>query len=266
LTLSKGPQNVGRDWKEFMWQGKTLSVVLPTYNEKDSVAATVRGFQALGIVDDIVVVNNNAAEGTSQEVATTSAREVFEARQGYGAAIQRGLREVDTDLVCVCEPDGTFNPRDLLKLLAFTEECDFVVGSRTVSNFIWDGANMGAFLQWGNWFVAKVVEVLFNTAYLSDVGCTFRVVSRERASDILHTAQTEGSAFGLEMLLLAIIRRCTLVQIPVNYHPRVGMSSVTGDPKKTIALGMSMLVMVVRMRVRMAKLRKVAGAAGRLPA
>jgi|GEM_PF-4820454 len=46
----------------------------------------------------------------------------------------------------------------------------------------------------------------------------------------------------------------------------MGMSSLTGDPKKTIALGMSMLVMVVRMRVRMAKLRKVAGAAGRLPA
>ena len=52
-----------------------------------------------------------------------------------------------------------------------------MVGSRTVSNFIWDGANMGWFLQWGNWAVAKFLEVLFNTSYLSDVGCTFRVIS-----------------------------------------------------------------------------------------
>src|SRR5664280_1955614 len=239
-----------------MWQDKTLSVVLPTYNEKDSVAATVRGFESLGIVDDIVVVNNNAAEGTSQEVATTSAREVFEARQGYGAAIQRGLREVDTDLVCVCEPDGTFNPRDLLKLLAFTEECDFVVGSRTVSNFIWNGANMGLFLRWGNWAVAKLIEVLFNTAYLSDVGCTFRVISLDRAVDILDKARSAESAFGLEMLLLAVIRRSKVVQVPVNYHPRVGTSSVTGDIRKTVALGMNMMSMVVHYRIIMARLRK----------
>ncbi|MDQ1400817.1 MAG: hypothetical protein QOK20_2749, partial [Acidimicrobiaceae bacterium] len=195
-----------------MWKGQTVSVVLPTYNEKDSIAATIRGFAELGVVDDILVVNNNAAEGTSQEVATTTAREVVETRQGYGAAIRRGLSEVDTDLVCVCEPDGTFNPEDLLKLLSFTSECDFVVGSRTVSNFIWDGANMGWFLQWGNWAVAKMIEVLFNTSYLSDVGCTFRVVSRERAADILQRSTLDGSAYGLEMLMLAVIRHAKIVQ------------------------------------------------------
>ena len=159
----------------------------------------------LGIVDDILVVNNNAAEGTSDEVAMTSAREVLEPRQGYGAAIRRGLAEVDTDLICICEPDGTFNPKDLTKLLPFTEECDFVVGSRTVSNFIWDGANMGWFLQWGNWAVAKTIEVLFNTSYLSDVGCTFRVVSKELVPDLLRDSRIHGSAFGLEMLMLAVV-------------------------------------------------------------
>ena len=97
-------------------------------------------------------------------MATTSAREVHEPVQGYGAAIMRGLREARTDLICVCEPDGTFEPRDLLKLLPYTRECELVVGSRTVTTFIWDGANMGRFLRWGNWAVAKVVEVLFNTA------------------------------------------------------------------------------------------------------
>jgi glycosyltransferase involved in cell wall biosynthesis len=140
-----------------MWHGKSLAVVLPTYNEKDSIADCVRRFEVLPEVDEVIVVNNNAAEGTSEEVATTGAREVIETTQGYGAAIKRGLREADTDLVAVCEPDGTFNPEDLVKLLAFMPECDIVLGSRTVSNFIWDGANMGWFLRWGNWAVAKKI-------------------------------------------------------------------------------------------------------------
>ena len=93
----------------------------------------------------------------------------------------------------VCEPDGTFNPQDLRKLLAFMPECDIVVGSRTVSNFIWHGANMGWFLRWGNWAVAKLIEVLYNTSYLSDVGCTFRVMTREQAEGILRRSRLDGS-------------------------------------------------------------------------
>src|SRR3954464_14876612 len=233
-----------------MWNGRTLSVVLPTYNEKDSIAETIRAFDKLGIVDDILVVNNNAAEGTSDEVAMTTAREVLEPRQGYGAAIRRGLAEVDTDLICICEPDGTFNPKDLTKLLPFTEDCDVVLGSRTVSNFIWDGANMGWFLQWGNWAVAKTIEVLFNTSYLSDVGCTFRVVSKDLTRRTLRASTLTGSAYGLEMMLLAVILRARIVQLPVNYRPRVGQSSVTGDPRKTVVLGLEMIRIVFAMRLR----------------
>lgn len=232
-----------------MWNERTLSVVLPTYNEKESIADAIVAFEKLGIVDDIIVINNNAAEGTSDEVATTSAREVFETTQGYGAAIKRGLREADTDLVCVCEPDGTFDPSDLLKLLPFTSECDFVVGSRTVSNFIWEGANMGWFLRWGNWAVAKTIEVLFNTSYLSDVGCTFRVVSRQRVDLLLPELTLDGSAFGLEMLMAAVRQRARIVQVPVNYRPRVGVSSVTGELGKSVPLGLEMLSMVLKMRV-----------------
>ncbi len=205
-----------------MWRGQTLSVVLPTYNEKDSIADCIRRFEAIPEVDKVIVVNNNAAAGTSEEVATTGAIEIHEMTQGYGAAIKRGLREAGTDLIAVCEPDGTFNPEDLRKLLAFMPECDLVVGSRTVSNFIWDGANMGWFLQWGNWAVAKFIEVLYNTSYLSDVGCTFRVMTAQQAKAILARSTLDGSAYGLEMLLIGVIMRVRMVQVPVNYHPRVG--------------------------------------------
>ena len=75
-----------------MWCGKRVSVILPTYNEKDSIRRCIEAFEATGVVDEILVVNNNAAAGTSEEVAKTSAREVHEPVQGYGAAIRRGFR------------------------------------------------------------------------------------------------------------------------------------------------------------------------------
>jgi glycosyltransferase involved in cell wall biosynthesis len=239
-----------------MWRDKTLCVVLPTYNEKDSIADCIRRFEALPEVDEVLVVNNNAVAGTSEEVATTGAREVFEPRQGYGAAIQRGLVETDADLICLCEPDGTFDPEDLRKLLACMPECDLVVGSRTVATSIWDGANMGWFLRWGNWGVAKSVEVLHNTTSLSDVGCTFRVMTREVARRVLPRSTVSGSAYGLEMMLLAAVLKIRMVQVPVNYRPRVGTSSVTGDPRQTLLLGTQMVGHVVRSRLRTRSLRR----------
>ena len=145
-----------------MFQGRTVAVILPTYREKATIRAVIEGFDDLGVVDDILVVNNNAEPGTSEEVAGTAAREVVETLQGYGAAIRRGIRETTADLVCVCEPDGTFEPRDLRKLLAYSDDFEFVFGSRTVPELIWDGANMGHFLRWGNWAVAKEMEFLFS--------------------------------------------------------------------------------------------------------
>jgi len=234
-----------------MWNGRTVAVVLPTYNEAESIGACVKAFEALGIVDDIVVVNNNAHPDTSPAIADSSAREVFEPVQGYGSAIRRGLAEtVDADLVCICEPDGTFDPGDIVKLLPFTADVDVVFGSRTVQTFILSGANMGWFLRWGNWAVAKLTEVLFNTVYLSDVGCTFRVLTRAAVDEIEPYFVSTGSSFGFEMMLIAAERRLPLVQVPVKYRPRVGESSVTGDRGKAVTLGLEMIRMCVRRRVR----------------
>ena len=239
-----------------MWNGLRIAVVLPTYNERESIAAVIRGFESLGIVDDILVVNNNAADGTSEEVGRTTAREVFEELQGYGSAVRRGLLETkDADLVCVCEPDGTFEAADLGKLLPFTVECGIVFGSRTVTHFIWDGANMGLFLRWGNWAVAKLLEVLYNTVYLSDVGCTYRVVSRPLIDAMEPHFRGTASSFGLEMMVLAVCSGQGIVQVPVNYRARVGESSVTGDFTKAFRLGMEMISIIVRNRRRRGSLR-----------
>ena len=82
------------------WRSRRVSVVFPTYNERDSIQAAILDFLATEVVDEIVVVNNNAAAGTSEEVAKAAEQsppgsvvEVLETKQGYGNAIQRGLKD-----------------------------------------------------------------------------------------------------------------------------------------------------------------------------
>src|SRR5262245_34702867 len=142
-----------------MWHGKRVSIIFPTYNEKDSIRAATLDCFATGLVDEVIVVNNNAAPGTSEEVAGTGAREILESKQGYGNALMRGIDECQSELIILCEPDGTFSGHDVTKLLAYSDDLPVVFGTRTTREFIWDGANMGRFLRWGNWAVAKMTEV-----------------------------------------------------------------------------------------------------------
>ncbi|MGE0706903.1 MAG: glycosyltransferase family 2 protein [Planctomycetota bacterium] len=232
-----------------MWDGQVVSVILPTYNEKDSIRACIQAFLATGYVDEVLVVNNNAAPGTSEEVAGTGAVEVFEQRQGYGWACRRGLAEAKGDLLLICEPDDTFDPRDTTKLLAYSDDFPYVLGTRTTREFIWDGANMGRFLRWGNWAVAKQVEFLFNTPTLTDVGCTFRLLHRETYLRVREAFAVGDSHFGPHLTLLVILAGIPFTEISVNYRARMGESMVTGSFPKAVRLGLRMIGMVTSTRL-----------------
>ena len=81
-----------------MWNDKRVSVVLMTYAERDSIRSVIEDFFGTGLVDEVLVVDNNAEPGTAEEVRRTPARLVHEPRQGYGHATRRGLLEASGDL------------------------------------------------------------------------------------------------------------------------------------------------------------------------
>jgi glycosyltransferase involved in cell wall biosynthesis len=241
-----------------MWNGKKVSVIFPTYNEKDSIRAEIEEVFATGLVDEVVVVNNNAAKGTSDEVAKTAAREVVETDQGYGQAIRRGLKEATGDYLIVSEPDGTFAGRDVVKLLAYAPDFDYVIGTRTTRTMIWKGANMGLFLKWGNWAVAKMAEFLFNSSILTDCGCTLRLITRPLYEELRPYFTRTQSDFGFELTLLVVSRKGRFMEIPVNYRRRVGFSAVTGSFWKAFTLGMRMIWMVWEFRLGLCGKKKAA--------
>jgi glycosyltransferase involved in cell wall biosynthesis len=212
-----------------MYNNLTVGVVFPAYDEEQNIVSAVEDFFSTGAVDEIIVVDNNSKDRTAKLVRNkTKARLVSESKQGYGAALTRGLKESRTDLVILAEPDGTFLGRDVLKLLAYAEDFDLVLGTRTSKLLIWSGANMEWFLRFGNIAVAKLLEVLFNTPQLTDCGCTLRLVHRDKLPLFVDRLTVTGSHFLPEMVILARRAGLSMLEIPVNYRTRIGESKITG--------------------------------------
>jgi len=232
-----------------MYGSRRVTVVFPAYNEEPNIRRAVEDFFLPGIVDEVIVVDNNSRDGTVAEAGKTAARVVRETQQGYGHALRRGLREATGDLIILAEPDGTFIGRDVLKLLAYSEDFDMVCGTRTTRELVWAQANMGWFLRIGNWTVAKVLQLLFGGPSLSDCGCTLRLTHREALNRIQDELTVGGSHFLPEMVILGLRNKLKIIEVPVNYRGRIGQSKITGSLKGTLDTGLRMIGLIVKYRV-----------------
>lgn len=234
-----------------MYLGKKVSVVMPAYNEEKSISSVVNGFLDNDYVDEVVVANNNSIDQTEKRAKRAGAKVVLEKRQGYGYACQRALKEASGDYIILVESDGTFSPSDVVKLLAYSDNFDVVLGTRTSRELIWDGANMGIFLKWGNWFMGKLIEVVYNGPSLTDAGCTFRLIKKDAYKKINSKFTVGASHFSPEMIILIIKNNIRMIEIPVNYRPRVGESKITGKGKwKAFILGLVMIKYILMNKLK----------------
>src|SRR6478672_7910711 len=155
-----------------------------------------------------------------------------------------------SDYVFIAESDGTFHAGDIYKFLAYAEEFDVIFGTRTSKSCVWDGANIGHFLRYGNWAVAKLLEYLHNGPCLTDVGCTFKLLRRESLRKIIDQFTVGASHFSPELMIIGIRSGLVCVEIPVNYRERVGTSKITGQFWKAFRLGLRMTAMIIRCRFK----------------
>ncbi len=233
-----------------MWKGKKVSVVFSTYNEKDSIRQQIEDCFATGFVDEVIAVNNNASAGTSEEIKKTKAKEFFEKRQGFGWGYRRALAEATGDLIIMTEPDGTYDhKKDIPKLLLYSDDFPVVFGTRTTQALIGEGANMGVFFKYGNLFIGKLIEVLFNTTHLSDAGCTLLLLSRKALEQIQPHFNVGGNHFSPEIVILLALKRISFVEIPVHYLERIGESQGSGTFWRSLKLGLRKIIVVLKYRL-----------------
>lgn len=236
-----------------MYLGKKISIIFPVYNEKENIRAAIDEFLSHPAVDEVVAVDNNSKDGSDKEIQLTSARYILETTQGYGAALQRGLREAAGDILVTVEPDGTFRAGDLDRLLVYGRDYEVVFGTRTSRNPVWSGgdpgANMDFALRMGNWAVAKMLEYLYNGPSFTDVGCTYKLIHRHAYEKIKDTLTVNGSHFSPEFMLRCLLQGLRVVEIPVQYGARIGTSKITGQRSKAIKLGFRMIFFICKERI-----------------
>ncbi len=215
-----------------MFRNRTVSLVVPAYNEEETVGHVVDEFRAEPHIDEIIVVDNNCKDRTAAIAAAKGARVVPEARKGYGAALLGGMRAATGDILVLTEADGSFRARDVEKLLVYLDDAGMVMGTRTTRQMVQQGANMRAFLRWGNVFMAKFLQLCWlrpSEPRFTDVGCTFRALTRETFRKIEHRLSETGPAFSPEMMCAALQERCRVIEVPVTYAERLGGESKHSD-------------------------------------
>lgn len=237
-----------------MYKGEKVSVVFATYKEKNSIRAAIEDFFATGLVDEIIVVNNNAEPGTDEEVRQTPAKLIYEKRQGYGYTYQTGINAATGNYIILSEPDGTFIGSDLERMLVYAQDFPVVFGTRTNQSSILNGAAMGLARKLADVFEAKVIEVLFGTNTLTDVGCTYKLFKREAIEKIKPWWREGSPLFATELILITVSRKIPFIEIPITFCERVGESTLTQRFSQLASWGLRILWFIILYRIRYKKL------------
>ena len=225
----------------------SVDVAIPAFNEEASLPLVLAGLFALppGSVRRVVVADNNSTDDTASVARQAGALVVPAPIQGYGSACLAALAEIATDppdIVVFIDADFSDHPEELPDLIAplVQNQADLVIGSRTLGN-----REPGALLpqaRFGNLLACFLIRVLYRHTY-TDLG-PFRAI-RWRSLEELGMRDPD---FGwtAEMQVKAIRHGLTVVDVPVSYRRRVGVSKITGTLVGTLRAGHKILWTVFR--------------------
>lgn len=172
---------------------------------------------------------------------------VVEVRPGYGSCCQRALAEASdgADVVVLCEGDMTFSAHDISKLVAYLENCDLVLGTRATQELREPGTQMDWLINPANQLVAKLVQIRFWGTRLTDVGCTYRAIRVDALRRLQPRLRVTGNHFSPHMYIEALKLGMRVIEVPVVFRRRTGVSKGVGSNKvKAARVAASMLKLI----------------------
>ncbi len=226
-----------------------VTAVLTAYNDEESIGRAVDDFKGHPLVQRVLVIDNNSKDGTFAVAKAHGAVVHREMQPGYGHCVYRALTEAsayeDTQLVALCEGDMTFRARDLDKFVAYSPHAHVINGTRIVEQLRSPLTQLSSFMFYGNFVVAKLLELKhLGRGTISDVGTTYKVCRSEFLRDNLSMfdprVNLEFNAHFLDRVLGSDQR---LVEVPITFYPRVGESKGGNTSNtKAASVGIRMLV------------------------
>ncbi len=197
-----------------------LSVVIPVYNERDTIAEILRRVEATGLAHEIIVVDDASTDGTRdvlQQLPPSRVRLLLHERnRGKGRALRTGFEAAEGDIVLVQDADLEYDPADYPALLKPIVDgvADVVIGSRFL------GGTHRVLYFWhflGNRCLTTFSNVM-NNLNLTDMECCYKVFRAE----VLRGVALRSERFGIEPELVACAAklRCRIYEVPVSYFGR----------------------------------------------
>lgn len=207
-----------------------LTVALTAYNDEESIGPAVADFLSHPLVRRVIVVSNNSVDATFERAVAAGAIGVNETAPGYGRCVFRCLSEAmnyeDAELIVLCEGDRTFRAFDIDKLVAFAPHADIVSGTRTVECLRQYSTELSTFMYYGNLFVGKLLEAKhLGRSTITDVGTTYKLCRRSALERLLpQLCPAVNLEFNAHFLDAALEDGLTVVECPITFHARVGVS------------------------------------------
>ena len=202
---------------------QTLSVLIPAYNEKNTVRELLRRVREVPLALDkqIIVVDDGSTDGTREilrELSAAGGIEVYfhEHNQGKAGALRTAAAHAKGDFAIIQDADLEYDPRDYAGLLAplLEGDADIVLGSRFLGGphrvlFFWHA--------FGNHLFTLVANILFDVN-LTDMGTCYKAFT----ADTLKLIGFESTGFGIEAEIVAKVarRRLRIYEAPISYRAR----------------------------------------------
>ena len=222
-----------------------IKVIIPAYNEADSIAKVIK--EIPHTVNEIIVIDNNSSDDTSKNAKEAGATVLFEARKGYGYACLKGmsyvsLQESKPDIIVFLDGDYSDYPKELTKIVdpIIKDDLDFVIGARVKR--LREQGSMTLPQIFGNWLATFLMRLMFKSTF-TDLG-PFRAIKYEKLVALNMEDKTYG--WTVEMQLKALRKKYSYVEIPIHYRNRIGVSKVSGTFKGAIFAGIKILTWIFK--------------------
>lgn len=198
-----------------------LSIVVPVYNERQTIEEILIQVKALDVEKEIIVVDDCSTDGTREWLKEQDGQGVrvffHERNRGKGAALRTGFSQVTGDVVVPQDADLEYDPQDLLHLLVPIKRgvADAVYGSRLIG-----GAPQRVHLFWhrvGNNFLSFLTNLMYNST-LSDMETCYKMIRVDALRDL--SLSSDGFSIEPEITAKILKRKLRVYEMPIAYYGR----------------------------------------------
>lgn len=220
---------------------QVIDVIIPAYNEEESVGKVVEDIPK-HLVRDIIVCNNASKDNTVEVAKAAGATVVDQPVPGYGNACLKGIeyinaKEQKPDIVVFLDGDYSDHPEEMVQLIKpiLEDGKELVIGSRVLGK-LEKGAMMPQQI-FGNWLATNLIRLFYSYEF-TDLG-PFRAIRYDKLMEINMVDKDFG--WTVEMQVKAAKHKLACTEIPVSYRKRIGVSKVSGTLRGTVLAGHKIL-------------------------